>query len=528
MELKKGDIINTTNKDILKKYSLVVNSAYKEYSYLDLSYSDFSNMVMNAIELSKQEYNDETSYSNYLRKSIDETLISYMNNLCQDDTTALKIINSFIDKNFIGSQSNDYIIFYLTKLDEFFANLDYIPNPDVIIKIVAKNTRLQNVIKTYIGNRLYHTKKFADNVMNKNIVCSIIDAYCGMYEVKDTWYEMNKNLDEAKDYMQVDSLKQYFDEIKNIPPLTVKEEEKYGYEALKGSNEAKEILIKHNLKLVVSVAKRYVGLGVPMSDLIQDGNEGLIIAANRYDVRQGCRFSTYGAMWIRNSIYRSLAENGKIFKIEVSYYTKIVKYQTMFNKLAIQLNRIPTDKEMAEHLNLSIKEIKKISSLTMNHISLNDYIGSDNDKELSEIIDLTDSDMENEVMLSVLPKEIEKLLSNCNLSDKERKTLIYRYGLDGSEPKTLQAVGDLLGNISRERVRRLESLALKKIRTSAYIKEFAIYLDNPSRAIKLIDECCREYESSVLNGYTLKPADSQNKGKIKTYNTVRNTNVKRK
>ena len=313
--------------------------------------------------------------------------------------------------------------------------------------------------------------------------------------------------------MNTDSVRFYFDEIKNIPPLTVKEEKKYGYELLNGSEEARNILIKHNLKLVVAIAKKYIGLGVSFIDMIQDGNEGLLISIDKFDPSKGCLFSTYAAWWIRLRITRAIAANKSTIRVPLHDNDKNKNYQIALDKLSNELNRVPTDSEIAKFMNITIDEIKRIKAYQIEIISLNTLIGNDKENELSEVVSLTEDTPEDITIINNLPNDVRRLLDNCHLTEREISVLVLRYGLDGQNPRTLEEVGIILGNVSKERTRQLEARALKKIRMSAYIKDFAIYMNNPSKAIKRIDDYREQYEESIFNTYKLNIIDDNTKAK---------------
>ena len=176
-------------------------------------------------------------------------------------------------------------------------------------------------------------------------------------------------------------------------------------------------------------------------------------------------------------------------------------------------------------MNISVEEVNNTKKLLEKTLSLNEYISIKKDAELSELI-VSDDTMEEDVIISNLPKEVLNMLKKCNLKEKEIKLLILRYGLNGDSPKTLQEIGNELGNISRERVRQLEAVALKKIRMSPYIKDFAIYMDHPDSAIKRIDKYRKEYSESVLNSRTLRLPVSIDNGNTRGYNVVKESKCK--
>ena len=499
MELKKRDIENLSNEKIYSNYSLMFNKLYKDYRYLEIEKKDFYDMMLDEINISRDKYNDNEIYSGYLKERINKRLISYINNLMSTSKKSIKIINNFINTNLIGYTTNDYIIYYLNVLDEFFSNVDYFPNPDDLIEII-KNKTLQKLITKYVNNKLYNQKNFNNGLYGESIVGMIIDTYCKMFEVNidlnETTYDKPSDITSYDD-----SLKIYMNEIKPIPPLTITEETKYGYELLNGSEYAKEKLIKHNLKLVIGIAQKYTGYGIQFEDLIQEGNEGLITAANKFNIKKKCLFSTYAAWWIKNRILSYISLYKSIIRLSEDDNRLLRKYKNEVQLLAIELGREPTDQEVAIKMCLTSNDIEKIKQKQFSFISLNSSIHPGEEREMSEIISVTEDSIDDNAINLVLPNDLKRLLDSCGLTEKERNTLILRYGLNGEEPKTLEAVGEILGNITRERVRQLEHKALKKIRTSEDIEAFAIYMDNPDAALKRLSAYRKEYDKSAINTY---------------------------
>ena len=522
MKIKKTDLLSLSSKEIFKNYSLMINKIYKDYMFLEIGKNEFNEIILREIELSKNDYIDEINYAIYLKERVNNVLKKYIINIMQDEKSEIALINNFINFKFKGPKTDDYIIYYLTMLNEFFNSIDYFPNPDVLIDVINNNSLLKKTIHIYITNKLYNKKKF-----HNDIIELFIDTYCKLFNVSDNDYNNNNETEhDDKDIsMNTDSVRFYLDEVKNIPPLTIQEEEKYGYELLEGNLYAKDILIKHNLKLVISIAKKYTGCGVAFIDLIQDGNEGLIVATEKFNARKGFLFSTYAAWWIRLYISRAIGMNRSTIRIPLEGYEMVRKYMYVFELLNNELGRIPTDKEIADKMNIGVDEIKKIKTYQLDIVSLNTMIGEDKENELSEVVSLTEDTIEDKIIKLNISNDMKRLFDYCHLSDKEIHLLTLRYGLDGNEPKTLQEVGIILGGITRERVRQLEAKILKKIRMSPKVLDFAIYMNNPSRVKKNIEEYRIEYGKSDLNTYKLNLYSStDNKTKIK--NVVKDSKTK--
>jgi len=307
--------------------------------------------------------------------------------------------------------------------------------------------------------------------------------------------KMYNNLNEDNDYT-TDIVKQYFKQLK--PQLPPEEERNLAIEIRKGNTEAKDIFIERNLRLVVSIAKRYLNNGLPFLDLIQEGNIGLMKAVDRYDVTKGFKFSTYATHWIRQSIKRGIENNGRNIRVPSHLLESINKYKIVQLELQKKLGREPNIDEIAEELRISYKEAVKLNKLQSDTISMNKLVGEDEESELEKYIPDVSNNPENKVLENIMKLEIRELLEKCNLKQKEIDVLKLRYGLENEQPKSLQEIGDIY-NVSRERIRQIENKALAKIRRSKYVKIFAEYTDDPQNVLKNISYYNEKYDNSIEN-----------------------------
>ena len=313
----------------------------------------------------------------------------------------------------------------------------------------------------------------------------------------------NYELLEEKNELNIeDTVKLYLSQIKQTNTLTMEENYDLAIKYKNGDQEAYNKLIEGNLKLVVSVAKRYIGKGMDFLDLISEGNIGLIKAIEKYEPNKGFAFSTYARYWIIQKINRALAFQSRAIKFPVDFVNTINKINIVRNDLTIKLNREPTIEELSLELNISKEEIEKIEKMNYNPISLETPI-NDGDRFLIDTIE--DSELtEEEVMKKTLNEEIIQLLKKCNLNEKEINIIKLRFGLDDKKVMTLEEVGKIYG-VGRERIRQIENKILKKIRNNNYTKSFKIYLDE-----------YYDVESKVL-----KPTEKQNSFPLSNYKKTR-------
>ena len=261
-----------------------------------------------------------------------------------------------------------------------------------------------------------------------------------------------------------DSLRQYFREIGKYPLLDQAEEISLGKRIELGDMMAKQNLVNSNLRLVVSIAKYYSGNGRSLQDLIQEGNLGLLKATERYDYRQGFRFSTYATWWIRQSITRAIADKGRTIRIPVHMCEKVNQYRKVVSQLIQQLGREPVDREVADEMGISEERINELRMIILDPVSIDRSVGDDeeNNTMVDFISDLTTASPEKAVEQVMLRKNIEKAL--CVLTEKERVIIRLRFGLvEDCRAHTLEEVGKMF-HVTRERVRQIEAAALRKLR----------------------------------------------------------------
>lgn len=281
-----------------------------------------------------------------------------------------------------------------------------------------------------------------------------------------------ENLTLSKDVKINDPVRMYLKEIGRINLLTSDEEFEYAKRAEAGDEEAKRILAESNLRLVVSIAKRYVGRGMLFLDLIQEGNIGLMKAVDKFDPTKGYKFSTYATWWIRQAITRAIADQARTIRVPVHMVETINKLARVQRQLTQDLNREPTDEEIAKKLGISVEKVREVYKISQDPVSLETPIGEEDDSHLGDFIkDERTMGPEEYATVEMLKEELKGVLST--LTEREEKVLRLRFGLDDGQCRTLEEVGQIFG-VTRERIRQIEAKALRKLR-------------HPSRSRKLKD-----------------------------------------
>ena len=277
--------------------------------------------------------------------------------------------------------------------------------------------------------------------------------------------DLEEDLDDLLKYdpsLVTDPIRLYLREISRAPLLTAEEEVELAKRIEQGDMEALQRFVRSNLRLVVSIAKRYVGRGLSLLDLIQEGNIGLMRAVQKYDWRRGYRFSTYATWWIRQAITRAIADQGRTIRLPVHMTDSITRYRKTVAQLTQELGRPPQPEEVAEAMSVAPEKVEQIIQAAQRTISLEKPIGEEDETSLGDVIaDEVTKGPEEVAAESMLRRDVAQVLES--LSPRERLVLQLRFGLGNGSPHTLAEVGAQL-NISRERVRQLENEALRKLR----------------------------------------------------------------
>jgi RNA polymerase primary sigma factor len=265
------------------------------------------------------------------------------------------------------------------------------------------------------------------------------------------------------------AIKVYLREIGKIRLLTQQEEIDLAARIKKGDREARALMIKANLRLVVKIAHDYKNLGLPVLDLVSEGNIGLMKAVERFDPAKGGKLSTYAAWWIKQSIKRALANQSKTIRLPVHLVDKISKMNRVASQMSEELGREPTDDELAEEVGLSPRSVSQLKTASIRPTSLNAPINEDDSTEFGDLVGDEDARTPFEFLRDRnLRDELPELLAI--LDPRERTIIFQRYGLDGARPRTLEEVGKKLG-VTRERIRQVQNIALMKLRRALSRKE---------------------------------------------------------
>ena len=330
-------------------------------------------------------------------------------------------------------------------------------------------------------------KELPEEILNED---GVVDATLSLDDFEpdfnDLATEDEEDIDEEDllngtytDDITDDSVRMYLREIGKIPLLSIEEENELAKKAMEGNQRAKDKMAEANMRLVVSIAKRYSGRGLELLDLIQEGNTGLLRAVDKFDPSKGFKFSTYATWWIRQAITRAIADQARTIRIPVHMVETINKLMRTQRRLTQELNREPTNKELAKEMDMDVEKIEYIQKIKQDITSLDAGVGRDGEEgeesTLGDFIEDEDTaSPEESATVQLLKEQVREILST--LSDRERKILEMRFGLNGTKSHTLEEVG-LEFAVTRERIRQIEAKALMKLKKHKDSKKLHEYLD---------------------------------------------------
>ena len=481
-------MISTNEKKSLRVFDILKSSLKEHDEYL--IQETFNNNYQLLIDIIKKLL-DKNSDFNSIKTELDKEIKKLIKERLKDEEFAYQAINNFIQRN---KASNNLFDNLLCFIDSY----DYVLDYSMITKLINENYVYKKAINTFVKNNVALIKEGKISEITDNILLIITtEIYCQLKGIKTNDEEEKY---ESVDVNTLDITGMFLNEIGKIPLLSPEESIAILKRIKMGDEEAKNKFIESNQRLVVSIAKNYKNRGLEFLDLIQEGNIGMMQAIERFDPDMGYRFSTYAIWWIFQAITRAIAEKSRTIKIPVNQFELVKKYYSASNALRDILGREATIEEIAEYLNMPIEKVTDIYYFQQTPRSLNEKIKEEKDSELGQFIAADDELIEDKVIANNIGNDLHKLFERCNLTEREYEVLYLRFGLNGNRQHTLAEIGKMK-NLERERIRQIEAKAIKKIRNSPYIKEFAIYLDNPSQGLKNLDE----YRRYGNRGFKLYP-----------------------
>lgn len=456
---------NINYDDVIKK---VIVKVKKEFSFLELSNSEI--LVIVKKQLKKIDKLEPEQVNVLLVRPIFEYYYNSLNEKFLKEPK--EFLNNLIDNIIIKTNTSEIQI--LNKITNILKKAKINLNIEQY-RYIIDNKLLEIIKKIIKGNSV--EQSYILGLTDYVDTIKLLEIYCENYKIKIIEDEViNENEDDISFLME--GYRRYVKDIYNIPLLTSEEEYELGMKIKKfNDREAKDRLIKANLRLVIFVAKKYKDKGLSLEDLIQEGNIGLIKAADKFDVALGYRFSTYATWWIKQSIMLGLKRTSRLIKIPTHKYEQILKYFTHKNKLLSNTTEELSLEQIANKLNMDFKNIVMYEQLMQEIISLNAIVGEDEDTELIDLIPNENSiNIEDYINAKELKNEISELLDE--LTERQRMAVKLRFGFYDNEPKKLEEIADILyrigvtdKRISKERVRALLESSLRKLKAPKQIEK---------------------------------------------------------
>ena len=393
--------------------------------------------------------------------------------MTEDKRSIIQMVAGLIEQ---GKKNQDKIAY--SKILDTFSGVEISSEQfDNILKVLEDNKievlRSKNDMEQTVS--LSAKEKEPDEVDDEELEESKI-----LLDIDDDIEEdSEENIEEDLSVMEgadiTDPVRQYLKTIGQVRLLTMEEEQKIAKRISEGDLEAKKELIEANLRLVVSIAKKYVGRGLPLLDLIQEGNIGLMKAVDKFEYEKGFKFSTYATWWIRQAITRAIADQARTIRIPVHMVETINKLIRVSRQLLQELGREPTPEEIAEEMKMPVERVREILKISQEPVSLETPIGEEEDSHLGDFIKDDNVPVPADAATFTLLKEqLEEVLGT--LTEREQKVLTLRFGLEDGRARTLEEVGKEF-NVTRERIRQIEAKALRKLRHPSRSRKLKDYLE---------------------------------------------------
>lgn len=486
--MKFNNNLNISN-NLFNNLLPVIEENYNLYNCF-INENKYNDILLSTIEYckSKCSESDIKKFIDLFGIEIGKKMNNYLYDLMKDTESFCLILSNYINQNITFVSTYKEALNEFNKINTFLNKLNLDIPIDIYIKLFQDNKSILSITKIIVDKNMESIKKNdLENIFDNNYSIFMIQAYCMLNNIEIEDKEFNEEFDEKfgeEMYLgnksEYDGVKIYLQEISLKPLLSEEEEYELACKTKNGDKKARKELISRNIKLVVSIAKKYTGRGLELQDLIESGNIGLMKAAERFDVSKGFKFSTYATWWIKQSILREIYNTSSAIRIPIAFGEQQRKYEQAKKSLEKELKREVTIDEIADKLGISYKTALEFERLKVDIISLNQNLdNNDGDTELGELIPDPASTPDDIIVNASLSDEFKMIFQKANLSEREIEVLSFRFGLVDNDEWTLEKIAKLY-NLTRERVRQIEDKALKKLRKISVQQGIKSYLYSSS------------------------------------------------
>ncbi len=463
-DIRKGN--KSLENNLLTYLYPLCDKTYKKFKFMNIDEETFKSLFFR--EVKRTIYNmdlnkiSNVTFEKYFSCLFQNKLFEYASKLTE--LGDYSVVTNYINSNCKNTQNKEEILKNLNSLSLLLKKINCF-NEKVLLGAYKESRKLRTYI-VQILNELEDNE--LDVLKNNEYLWKMLSFYFelnNIYLEDDIALEIPVNEEEEENISteyDTNLVKQYFKEIGKYKILTVPLEKELFIKYKNGDMKARELLINSNLRLVASIARKYLGRGISYMDLIQAGNLGLIDAVENFDVDRGFRFTTFATARIISPILQEIEKHGRNIKLPNKTYTDIQKLTKITRELTIELKREPTLEELAQKMDKSVTEIAELKLIKDDTVSLNKSVTEEDDAVLLDFIK-SDENVEEQVMISSVATDLMDFINSGVLEPRERDVITYRYGLNGKTPLQLEEIGKIL-NISRQRVCVIEQKALKKLR----------------------------------------------------------------
>lgn len=506
-------------------YILLYNELKEKYSFLELSDDIYKELFEKHLILLKQEKKIRADkIKNYFRKTFYITIYEYAKELYDIKTLISKYINSNVSLRKTKEENE----LELKKLASFFDKIGQDADIYAFNEIMDDNSPIYDICSMILNNYETIERSKLESISNNIYISAMLESFClkSHIKIKENFSAFEddidfQNFDDIKenDSDSYNQFKMYMKEINKIPLLTSDEEFDYAIRIKKGDNYIKNKFIESNLRLVVFIALKYRYSGMPIMDLIQEGNMGMMKAVDKFDPYRGCKFSTYASFWIRESITRAIENQSRIIKVPIY---KIAKYNSIMDMKTNSFQELGRDmsyEEIAGKMNISMKKLNSILSSFKEITSLDKPIcDGDSSMLIEEVVPNNDIEIEDKYLYSDFLNRVRELLELPELNDRERLVLKLRFGFLNDKLYSLDEISHILC-VKKERVRQVEAIALHKLRKEKKTEYLTIYMDNQTLALNNLEEAkkIKKLKDIYKNGRIGETKTISNFEKIKKY-----------